>query len=390
MRQLNQNPAYTGYRLTDPAQLAVNRRGEFAPGQRLAIWAAVGMSGCVSLFIGVPLLLGSLVFGCTILASFVSWLAQALAGNVGRIEIAQVLGFVIIGAILFVALRALAPVMLWLARALLDLSIGRVAQVEGQVVWGGSDYQAETAVGRLHLGHSRMFHTAETLAAGAYRFYYLPRSRWVIGAEPLESRAGAEASGIELDTPAAEPQTPGVAPQVPAAQLGPDLQGILAQANGFSLADLAANRAGRLTASQAARLRAGARNSILFGILLLSIPFVVAALSLATPGQGNTVVAIMFSVGVFGLCGIWIMRNALKTLTSARGGQVAVVEGAVSKRSHWDQHTKRTDYYYSVANQQFRVSEAAFNALHEDRSYRLYYSPGSQTLLSIEPIEASA
>ena len=65
-------------------------------------------------------------------------------------------------------------------------------------------------------------------------------------------------------------------------------------------------------------------------------------------------------------------------------GKVISVEGPVARETRWSRYSR--SYYYVAGSHKFQVSEVAYNALFEGRSYRLYYMPRSHRLVSIEPL----
>jgi hypothetical protein len=186
----------------------------------------------------------------------------------------------------------------------------------------------------------------------------------------------------------------------------------LSRVNRFSLADLEENRAGKISCSQRFRLLGKAWEPVrytgaaLFGWLITSF-----ALSLLVPRAMLWVAAMIFakSAGVWlsGVTFACVGAFLISVLKSAKTialllldlmiGKVECLEGHVSgtreeeggigmARIYGEKHTK---YSYAIKNEQFAVDEASYSALPQRGRFRLYHTPRSKLLLSIEPCQSA-
>lgn len=348
----------TKFNLLDPAHVAPNQRGELTPAQRVYVGTLTGFTaamlvvkasaGVVALGIGVVITLVMLVTR----APAVSYVVAAI--------------FVAIGtALLWTSVRPL----LRANQTRQDLNDGRVEQARGEVVWRYGRYVVQAGGRRLGYEAAR-----GNLEPGAYTFYYLPRSGWVVGAEPADGWAGSS-----------EPADLGSTRQVESAAF--DLRSVLAQANDFSLLALEANRSGRLGEGQGDRIILTSVGTLLGGVafaVLGALIGVLVASQQRSPGGDS--LAPWIVVAAFVLTGLFLLYRAARLIADATGGRVEMTEG-VGRRSRW--RSKRSvTYHYHVDKLSFTVSRAAHDALLEDRVYRFYYTPRTKTLVAVEPVEA--
>jgi hypothetical protein len=169
-----------------------------------------------------------------------------------------------------------------------------------------------------------------------------------------------------------------------------DLATTLAQAHSFSLAALAANRAGKLAPEQAAALRRRALRRLLLGLTTVGGALLLAVAVGVAEGARIFAQMLLFC-GIIALCGGRVIAMGVRALQDARGGAVAALEGSVTKSRSVDTDEAGNStmmYYYHVGRQKFRVTSAAYMALPSGAICRLYYSPGVRELLSIEPVAA--
>ena len=157
----------------DPEVLAANRSGAIPPAQKQLVQARL-----------IPGLIGGLVGGVIVLP-LLGCFGPTLAGVLllepeGGIEGWLPLLFFLPFALIFVAVGAGALWSAWsFGLALLDLNAGRVEMADGRLAWTGREYRGEIDGRRLRLlrGDERL--------PGAYRFYYLPRSGFILSGERL-------------------------------------------------------------------------------------------------------------------------------------------------------------------------------------------------------------
>jgi hypothetical protein len=327
----------TPLQLTQPDNLKANVRGQITEAQRgaarqvgtlfifLVLFAVAAAGGGWFAFMGVLLLLEGLPAGY-----FLCGLALWLGGSLAAVCVFRLVGVV---------------------RAWQDLSEGRVEHAEGEVRWRGHRYAAEYP-GRPVWTNN----TVTGLAPGACRFYYLPRSGFLLSAQPLPGLTVAEGQG---------------------------LADVLARVHRFGPEDLARNRNGQLSARQKARL---ARSALGFGLF--------GAGALAFMGFGSWGMALdddpgkWIGIGVLLLIGVilgGLMAGlSLQLLRDAAQGSVKQAQGVV--RRSMRSSGKSTSYYYHVEQKQFSVSAAAYAALPLDQAFRVYYTPRSRRIVGMEPL----
>lgn len=239
------------------------------------------------------------------------------------------------------------------ARTHADLARSNIQSAEGKVTWGrNSPYYFGAYVARV--GH-RQLRTTDiklNLKPGAYRFYFLAESGWLLSAQALESTPADTSADEHLRR--------------------------LAQRHGFTLSELAANRRGYLSARQrlsdllvllGAGLGAGA-----FGLLALISP------PTANP-LGNV---LLLGLAVF------VAYLGIRRARSVFNGQVAHLDGRVYVRYAGGPRTSRV--YYSLNSREFELTQVqvmrmAYLVIVEGRRYRVYFTPGDKRVVSLEPID---
>jgi hypothetical protein len=82
--------------------------------------------------------------------------------------------------------------------------------------------------------------------------------------------------------------------------------------------------------------------------------------------------------------GLLALTFGLRRVADALGRQVRAVEGIVSGEA--DSSGDSTTYRYKVNGMRFRVPGQGYTALVSGLAYRIYYTPRSKTLVSIEPL----
>lgn len=351
------------YDLTDPSTIAANQRQEITLSQRRALrpWSVIIGSGGLSVLLVLVFLV---VFG----ADPIRRLAGDLdSSNPGAQMVAA--GFLAGYAIVLVAAAAMLLRQLrgaWLVRQ--ELAAGHISQVDGQVAWidrrtdrgyrpEASGYGAPRRLRFPGLGKS-------PLPPGRFRFYYLPHSGIILSAEPL------------VDDPDEGP--PPLAPLDAARSAPRDLPSILAAVHGHSVEAFERNRLGQLDPSQAGALRRRVAQETLVGAFLFCLPF---GLWFLVGGSGLLGLAL---IGMLSLFGVWFFFAAYRHLAEIRAGRVDILEGVVITEMR--RSDKSVGYYYRVGDQRFSVSNKAYDALIDGRSYRVYYMPRSRTLVGIEPL----
>ncbi|MBL8057377.1 MAG: hypothetical protein JNK29_11790 [Anaerolineales bacterium] len=346
----------------NPAFLSANRSGALAPDQKQFVQARL-----------LPGLIGALFAGVVLLPLLIC-VGPGMAGGVLLSSPADSpddwLPLLFLGFIAFVFV-SVAGAALWGAwangLALLDLNTGRVESGDGRLAWNGREYRGEVEGRRLRLlrGDERL--------PGAYRFYYLPRSGFILTAERL-FLGGLEADGE--------------------AELRRALGGVF----NWREDDQPDNAAGRLSDRQrAAQWWALGRAALVGGVFL--VPFLVA-FGVVFPYvfvvrdwlAGEPVEAAAWIpalcapafVLAFAAIAVASQVNVFRDLLA---GAVESVEGPVTERAitTGSGRSRRTRYYYEVNDQRFQVSAVALQALVRGRRYRLYFLPRSKRVIGVEP-----
>jgi hypothetical protein len=172
------------------------------------------------------------------------------------------------------------------------------------------------------------------------------------------------------------------------APTAPNLTSNLAQAIGYSLDTLAANRAGQISEGQISDLKDSAAKAVWLALLEAGLFLLFFGCSAqmgflcgkhdcvrVSPGPAT---ALVLLIGVIIVC-VGLLPAVLRW-TDIRSQRAVMVEGLVTRER------RKSSSYFHVNNLEFRVPTEAYDALEDGRSYRVYYTLRSKTLLSIEPI----
>jgi hypothetical protein len=187
-----------------------------------------------------------------------------------------------------------------------------------------------------------------------------------------------------------------------------DLLSALARVHGFTLDELEENRQGRISAGQRWKLWQQALEPLRFAAMTMAgwliFLFVIKAvvpdliLWIVSLFAGKSVTAFFFVVTIG--CGLALLVAALKCTSTTigligdlRAGAAARLEGrvSISRDEEKGQGMRRLYgekvgvYAYVINNEHFAVSQEALEALASGSRYRLYCTPRSRLLLSIEP-----
>lgn len=160
----------------------------------------------------------------------------------------------------------------------------------------------------------------------------------------------------------------------------------LTEALGFSADDLAANRAGQMSAAQQQRLLRGWRRTlwIVIGLIVLLGLLATTLLFLAQQHDSPILTAIGILVTLINATIVGLgAQSYLRTSGDVRAGVVASSSGVVG---HTIRVTGRVlTYVLKVDGQEIVVSKPVFYAVEDGQAYRFYRAPASKTLLSAEP-----
>jgi hypothetical protein len=185
----------------------------------------------------------------------------------------------------------------------------------------------------------------------------------------------------------------------------------LARVNRFSMADLDHNRQGKISDGQWMRLLVRVLQPIRYtGGALLGWLFFCYAVKMIVPGfvlwimaKFGFGIALTGGITLAAVCAflISVIKSAHKMgqlLVDLSAGKAVYSEGRVSG-SHEDEKglglarfwgETNTNYWYVINNEYFEVDPAAHGALPDRMQFRLYHTPRSKMLLSIEPKPAAA
>lgn len=155
----------------------------------------------------------------------------------------------------------------------------------------------------------------------------------------------------------------------------------------FDEADLAANRAGKLSAAQQNRLRQMQQRTLLIGGVLFFF-FTLIATTLLFAGANNAapilsligalvVVCNAISIGMFG-------RQWMRLAADLRRGTVVAVQGPLERVIRPMGRT--ANYVLRIEKIHFPVSKDVFKNFRHEQGYILYSAPYAHVLLSAEPL----
>lgn len=175
---------------------------------------------------------------------------------------------------------------------------------------------------------------------------------------------------------------------------------LLMDAFGFDEDDLAANRAGKLSARQRANLEAVYRDTrhtklyrSLVGILITTV---ILTGILLFPQGFNDLLSIVQAFSIIGLLALGVaafaVRNSLRKANplfdDLKDGLVKPVEGRVQLDVVPPLQTSRTfkppPLYLAIEDQGWRIDRDTFLAFKNGDPYAIYYAPHSRTILSVE------
>jgi hypothetical protein len=156
---------------------------------------------------------------------------------------------------------------------------------------------------------------------------------------------------------------------------------------------LEANRAGKLTSEQRKAFRGQSRGlrkaELQFAVVITIIGLLVWFAE--GPARYATVKPLI-GIGCLILAGFLVVRSFLgadAVTQDLRAGQVASVEGAITKTSVTasSRGTSSTSYYFTVAGTRVKVWHLAYQAAPEAGMVKLYFLPHSHELVNMERLE---
>lgn len=350
--------------LTDPDVIALNRKGIIAPEQQqiLRFYVPWPFWGCFTWFFLVALLLVPFWWpGSEQLPEFMMPLYLLIFGG---------------GALLTTVMFGWQT---WRSlRQRQEIKNGPVVWADGEVVASGGRFEALIHRGRLKNPAYKI-----ALIPGPYRFYYLPRSRFLLSAEslaPVEVTVSEGAAAI-----IAHPLTPDPSSALPT----------LMQTFHFNLNDLAQNQVGRLSIRQRLRLLLAMAS---YGLILLVVCFLAGLFVVArllnwfpteTTGADLPLLTQIWQVVCLGSIALfafaWPLWNIATRLIDFVLGQVQVVSGPI--RYDVRSSGRSSTCYYIVRGKEFQVNPSAYYSFIEGLPYHVYYTPRSKEIASLEPAD---
>ena len=155
----------------------------------------------------------------------------------------------------------------------------------------------------------------------------------------------------------------------------------------FTDSDLAANRQGRLSPAQSARIQRARRRQLLLAAMLFCF-FVIGATVLLFAGQraGNPILSgtggalIVMNALLVGLVG----RGSMRIGSDLRTDSVEVLAGEVERVLR--RGRQGDSYLLRINGDDLRVSKEIFLEFRHECPYRIYRTNGSHMLLSAEAI----
>ena len=176
----------------------------------------------------------------------------------------------------------------------------------------------------------------------------------------------------------------------------PELLHRLMQTVNFSADDLASNRMGQVTDRQVQSLKrqawAVAGRTAFLGLVLGAVMLVAGltvkdqTLSIAFSGAGLIAAPVMIALAGWELRRHLAEVEALQTVGTAQQGKVMSVEGN-GRRVLGSGRTGHR-WHCRIGDMSFNISLPAYLVFIDDEIYRAYYTPSTNTLLSIEPVGA--
>ncbi len=182
----------------------------------------------------------------------------------------------------------------------------------------------------------------------------------------------------------------------------------LARTNRFSMDDLEANRSGKISDTQWFRLLGRAIDPVRYSggalagwliacfVVKTFVPTIVLWIISLLGAKG---IGVLFGVVTAACAAAFLVALTKSTRTMAlliadlRAGKASCFEGRVSPSKEDEKGLgmarvygeKHTNYWYVAKDQYFAVDQEAHAALPPSMLFRLYYTPQSKLLLSIEP-----
>ncbi len=353
----------------DPGRVAANREGRITPDQKKALVevTSLGRGGWIALLVWAVLI-----------ALFVKRYGKAILA-MGRAG--EAIGFgIVVGSLIAVV-----------------LVVGKFVKMGQRARWAWAKVEPRDGRVEFFADHYRpmvdgkalrsVFFDEQHLVPDPYVFYCIKGTNWVISAANKTAPAPSQGAMPADITDAPRAWSRRLTP-APAADVN-EIRRALSVANGFSADDLALNRNGQLGRQQRKKLRRKMRSRFWTCLLCAGgAAFIVAYEPIARPANkiGFYVPAVILLAVI-----LVVGKGLLDALTDSASGSVLSAEGlvkglVVQTTGAGGESGAPASYYYALDPIRVRVCQSGYEALLEGLRYRLYYSPRSKTLLSIEPL----
>lgn len=326
--------------LTDPDAILANERGALTDIQRDLLRLTSGLTFWYAL--------GSAVVIVGIVAFALSKQGASLPSNAPHVP---AYFWIVLGIAIGLPLAYLGWQIVRSSRITQELASGTIPSEEGRVEWTGWRYRVVASTSGL-----RSIYGPLNAMPGRYRCYLLPGSRYLLSADPLETPHEYHAA----------------------------LTDVLGRVHGFSRDDLAVNREGRIAPAQMARLRSHAIQTGLLAIVFLAVfvggfvlAYILRSAWYAVATAGWAVVLALVLPTMVRYCINWLRE---------RNDTIATMQGSGEKGFTYTVSGRSTVKYYLINGTRFDVGSRAYDALVEGEQYRVYYTPLTKTIVSIEAI----
>jgi hypothetical protein len=156
----------------------------------------------------------------------------------------------------------------------------------------------------------------------------------------------------------------------------------------FTEADLAANRQGRLSEAQKARLRARIAQTAILGLLVASLPltFVVVSIGILTTSdqfggssESSSLVVVVVILIIMAALGLIPLSATLPVWRRARralaDGVVAAIDGSIDFEAIGSKRFALIVEDEAGRELQFNVKKGAHKAFDNSARYRIYFTP---------------
>ncbi len=163
----------------------------------------------------------------------------------------------------------------------------------------------------------------------------------------------------------------------------------LAEALEFDDSDLAANRAGRLSDHQRARLRQSWYRGlgISFGLIAFGVLTATAFLFLGWRTQTTVLTLVGITLTFFNAAVVGLLAQAyLRYRGDTQAGTVTKLEGSAARTLKINERARSAAYFVKIGEQELRVNKPVFNAFHDHGVYCIYRAATSKQILSAEQI----